>query len=175
MFTNLGDGLLIWNIFETSYQNYPVRLFDLSFRVGSGKHERVHTSTVYEMTLPQQFPLMIIAAKEGIASWVERFSSQRVERVKLEGNFNNTFTTYAESGAQMEIRVILSPDDMALLIDEMSEHSFVFSENKVFVFYSGKMIDYIEELASEEEYKKQLGQIEKVILKWLPSLLRLHT
>lgn len=173
-FRKLGSSLFIKNVFETIYQKYPVRMFTLALTVGGGKRKQTFECSVYEITFPLQVPTMIIATKEGVASWADGFSVEHLETVHLEGNFDTYFTTQSVNSAQMEIRIILSPDIMAFMIDEMSEYSFIFMDNKLYICYPGQLINYIEELTDEEVYIQQLEKIQSLVSKWLPSILNIH-
>jgi hypothetical protein len=173
-FAEMGDNPRITNVFGTSSFNCSVRIFEYTFTVGSGKHKYRVGSPMYAITLPVNAPNMIIVVKNGQSSWAVNLPISGLEDVNLEGNFNSFFAVKTTPENQSEIRVLLAPDIMAYLMDNTSNNSYIFIGNTLYVCYPDKIIAYLEGLASEEEYKKQVEQIEYVISKWLPSLALLH-
>lgn len=81
--------------------------------------------------------------------------------IELEGDFRDHFNVYVEEEGEPEVRRILSPDLMVLLIDELSDFSFLFFGNRLYIFLNSSS-----GLLGEKYYMKQIGRANLVLSKW---------
>lgn len=79
------------------------------------------------------------------------------QKVKLEGDFNNYFTLYAPDGYEVDVRYLITPDVMAVLVDYGSEYNIEVVDDSI-VFFTAKPINFQYEL----ELKKAITNVDKV-------------
>lgn len=88
--------------------------------------------------LDREVPQILLDAQEN-----NKFGSNLLRAAKghqtvaLEGDFNKYFTAYAPHDYEVDLRYILTPDMMALLIDEAKGFDVEFVGNHVYIYRSG--------------------------------------
>ncbi|RFA09281.1 hypothetical protein B7R54_08605 [Subtercola boreus] len=88
-----------------------------------------------EIPLPRSMPNIWLHSLRGEAAMP--FSVAGGERVRLEGDFDEYFDTYAREGAQQEALYVLTPDVMALLIDNASRFDVEIVDDRLYLYTRG--------------------------------------
>jgi len=115
-FFDLGHSQSLADVMAGTHKNYPMRVYTYQYVTGSGKSQETHTYTVIEMRYGKPLPHVTMNLPE--------FGTPGgVERVELEGNFNDTFKLYVSTGQQMEIREIFQPDVMQDFLASLTGYS----------------------------------------------------
>jgi len=162
------ENVQIANIFSGMYEKYPVRIFDFSCQWT--KHG-LYSTTICEITNGRRCPNMLIISKQGI--FRETFDMEKIFpgiSVRLEGNFSNYFSLFVEQGAEDDIRQFLTPDVMALFIDDMPDISFLFFDEKVYIVLPDNGGYFLKDYFVEQVNKAQF-----ILTKWAPVLAKIDS
>ena len=92
-----------------------------------------------ELTLPQRLPHIWLHSRhhtDGSSSAVP-YSLAPGDRVSLEGDFDRYFDTYAPEGVQQEALYVLTPDVMALLIDNAARFNVEIVDDRLYLYTRG--------------------------------------
>ena len=116
-----------------------VRLGNYQYSTGSGKHRTTHYWRYIEVPLPRNMPHLVLDSTDnnGIFGTNLPVTLQRSQRIELEGDFNRHFTLYAPEGYGVDVRYILPPDTMALLVDNLSTFDLEFIDDRLMIIASG--------------------------------------
>jgi hypothetical protein len=88
-----------------------------------------------EIPLPRSMPNIWLHSKH--TGDAMPFSVAAGERVRLEGDFDRHFDTYAREGAQQEALYVLTPDVLALLIDNASRFDVEIVDDRLYLYTRG--------------------------------------
>ena len=116
-----------------------VRLGNYQYTTGSGKSRTTHHWRYIEVPLPRNMPNLVLDSTDnnGIFGTNLPVRLQRSQRIELEGDFNRHFTLYAPQGYDVDVRYILPPDTMALLIDNLSTFDLEFIDDRLMIVAAG--------------------------------------
>ena len=156
-FFSLGYGQRLFNVLSGMYKENPVRIFDYVYMTGYGKSQETHPYTVFELRYDAPLPHVLMNIPELIAP-------SDVERVKLEGDFNEKFKLYVSTGRQMEIRELFQPDVMQEFIDTFSSYVMEVSGDRVYLMRPGSLP------SNRDEFVELISMIDHVIDNILPGL-----
>lgn len=109
-----------------------------SYVTGSGKNRSENKWGFVRITLSRQLPHMVIDSRRNnfIASNLpELFDSS--QQLRLEGNFNDYFDVYVPAGYENDALYVLTPDIMALLLDDAAGYDLEITGNQLFVYGEG--------------------------------------
>lgn len=163
-----GQDSRIGNVFSGVMEGYPVRIFDFSY---AWMKKAVYEATLLEITNSKKCPNMFILSKS--SAFGETFDATRFfsgVSVQLEGDFSNYFDLFVENYAEDEIRQFLAPDLMAALIDTMSDLSFVFFDDKIYVVLSNNA----EHGFLKDHFVEQVNKARFIITKWSLTLSKMN-
>ena len=126
-----------------------------SFEIGTivyGMRETIGQSELIgyiAIDLERNVPQILLDSKHN-----NRFGSNLLQIPKgnqivtLEGDFDRYFTAYAPHGYDTDIRYILTPDAMALLIDAAAGYDIEFVGSKLYIYKNGGI-----DLLDDDEYE----------------------
>ncbi|MFF1876009.1 hypothetical protein, partial [Kitasatospora herbaricolor] len=137
----LGTERVILNRLTTAAGN-PGRFTDLAtyrYVTGSGKSREVHTWGYLAVRLDRPLPHIVLDARSnnglfGATNLPAEFS--RSQRLSLEGDFDRYFTLYCPKDYERDALYLLTPDLMALLIDEAQDFDVEIVDDWMFVYAS---------------------------------------
>lgn len=125
--TMLGDHFrrAMFNVLAGTYKDLPLTFCSYSYTVSSGvgqqQHQHTYHFSVFEFSLPNPLPAIILLPKAHLFHSVDLSArSANVRKLPLEGDFDAHFEAYAAPGKEIEALQLLEPDDMAVLIDRFS-------------------------------------------------------
>ena len=118
----------------------PGRFVDLAtyrYVTGSGKSRQVHTWGYLAIRLDRPLPHIVLDARSnnglfGATNLPAEFS--RSQRLSLEGDFDRSFTLYCPKDYERDALYLLTPDLMALLIDEAQDFDVEIVDDWMFVY-----------------------------------------
>lgn len=151
---SIGDTRRASSMIEGNYNNREFKVFNYSYMQGSGKNRSEYDKGVIMVKLPRKLPNVIFDSKSnnfmGISNLGATFS--RSQKFTLEGDFNNHFDVYAPQNYGVDVLYFMTPELMALLVDEAGNYDIEVVDDNLF-FY-----------APEFDFKtKQLDSIFKII------------
>jgi hypothetical protein len=152
-YLQMGRNSYIEDIVTGIYKDCPIKFFNFSCTIGSGKSSRLISFTVCEIHYKTNLPRIILDSHQDF--WTEGFNTYGEEVISLEGDFNKYFTLYIPKGYQIEALQIFTPDVMAKLIDKSKMFSLEFIEDHLYI-YSGRVIGTKDDLYSLYELVKIL-------------------
>ncbi len=107
------------------------------YTTGSGKSSRTHHYGVVQIKLPRKLPHVLLDASAN--NWfigsnlpIQFSGGQKLE---LEGDFNNYFTTYAPEGYGRDTLYFLTPELMAALVDYGKNYDFEVVDDNLFIYH----------------------------------------
>lgn len=132
---SVGHSQNIYNVLTGIYKNRDSRLFSYEFSTGSDKNSRTFRFTVFETTLKNNIPNIILRSNTTPGPDVSLFDKSNY--IKLEGDFHKFFTLEVPNDYEIEAYQIFTPDVMVYLIDHAKDLNFEFDGNKLYIFKSG--------------------------------------
>jgi hypothetical protein len=115
----------------------------LSYTTGNGKSKTTHPWHYVIARLPAALPHLILDARSNDFLGSDLPSAySRVGRLSLEGDFDSSFRLYAPIAYQQDALYVLTPDVMALLIDEAAAYNIEIIDDLV-VFFSEFEYDFL--------------------------------
>jgi hypothetical protein len=123
-----GHSRTMKDVLVGNYNDRLMRIYELSQRVGYGKHSRTELSTVFEFTLRAHVAHTALRPINSTSSKVEDS-----KEIALEGNFSEHFGLQITEGFDSEIRVILQPDLMHELIEKFSSYRLEIKKDHFYV------------------------------------------
>ncbi|MDR1300222.1 MAG: hypothetical protein LBK50_00785 [Candidatus Nomurabacteria bacterium] len=118
----------IRGVFELS-QN--LRLAEYLFIVGSGDNAITYSGCYLRFAFSKQVPHIALEAYNNENSFA---IDKSLERLALEGNFNEHFSTFVEKDKHVDALKILTPDVMADMIDYASHLDMEMVDNYLYIF-----------------------------------------
>ena len=107
------------------------------YSTGSGEDEHIHEETFLRIKLSGKMPHIIIDSRKN-SDTLRGISSLDADRLRLEGNFPDTFRVYTVKNRQIDVLSILTPDVMRDLLDFGNGYDFELVDNELYV-YPGKV------------------------------------
>lgn len=100
-------------------------------------------SLIIQVVLPfsTQLHLVGIPKRKEVTQLYPAGENSILEKVDLEGDYNNYFTLYAEKGMQMDSRYALDPKAMVFTIDFCQSHNWEIVDNQLYFVQVGKNAD----------------------------------
>lgn len=116
------------------YKNIPVKIFSYTYN-HSGSNDHSVSNIVLEATI-KPTKMWIILHMISFGELIAK--KEKMEKVSLEGNFNDRFDMYAREDLQREVREIFTPDIMEKFNDISISLNFELVDDKLYIF---KMLD----------------------------------
>jgi len=163
LFGNIGEHLAITDVLSGKIERYPVRIFNLFYKWMKNASNSV---LMVEITNTRMSPAMLILSKEddfGGTIVPSRIFTGVLDQ--LEGDFNKHFTVFLEQRSQDEVRQFLTPDIMAILIDEMSAFNFLFFGDKLYIVLPSSQYAFL-----KNHFVEQIKKTELIVGKWSLTL-----
>lgn len=151
---SIGDTRRVSSLVEGNYANHEFKIFNYSYMEGSGRNRSEHAKGVVMVKLPRKLPNVVFDSKSnnfmGMSNIGASFS--RSQKFTLEGDFNKHFDVYAPQNYGVDVLYFMTPELMALLVDEASNYDIEVVDNSLY-FYAPEL-DFT---------TKQLGGIFRII------------
>lgn len=119
------------------HEGYPMKIFTYTFTIGYGRNSHTYSYTVFEVTLNNEVPNILLFSKAHQNAITDFLSGD--ETVDLEGDFNKYFKLRVPKGKEQEAYQIFAPNVMADLIDYANDYSLEFVGNHLYL-YATKVI-----------------------------------
>lgn len=129
---NAGHGQEAYDVLVGIHEGFPMSIFTYRFTIGSGKNSHTYHYTVFEVTLNEEVPNILLYSKSCDSAVSDFFSGN--ETVNLEGNFHEHFKLRVPKGYEMQAYQIFTPNVMEDLIDRAKDYSFEFVRNKLYIY-----------------------------------------
>lgn len=105
------------------------------YTVGSEDNNSIRLPFAFiELTLPRKVPHIILKNRRSRVISVTGIGFGKTKKLKLEGNFNDTFTIYCPEGYEREALYIFTPDVMAALLDHAGNAEVELIDNKLYIY-----------------------------------------
>ena len=115
-------------------------LFTYSCVTGSGRYQQTHNFTVGRMVLPKNLPHILLLSKKSKAD-VQRDLANSQD-LQLEGNFGDYFKLQIESGQQIDVLTVLTPDVMQTLVSYNTAEDIEILGDDLYFIMNGDKRDY---------------------------------
>jgi hypothetical protein len=133
---SVGDTKNAWGIVEGTYNHREFKIFNYSYMQGHGRNRSEHDKGVVMVKLPRKLPNVIFDSKSdnffGMSSLGASFS--RGQKFTLEGDFNNHFDVYAPQNYGLDVLYFITPELMALLVDEAGKFDIEVVDDNLFFY-----------------------------------------
>lgn len=133
---SIGDTHRAYSIVEGSYNQREFKIFNYSYMEGHGKSRSEHNKGVIMVKLPRKLPNVVFDSKSnnfmGNNSLGATFSGS--QRFTFEGDFNKHFDVYAPANYGVDVLYFMTPELMALLIDEASKYDIEVVDDNLFFY-----------------------------------------
>ena len=110
---------------------------DFTFEPSSS--EKTQTWSYIELPLPRVVPHLVLDATSNDRVFGSSLPQTlaRSQRITLEGDFDRHFTVYAPDGYDFDVRYLLPPDTMALLVDNLTRFDIEFFDDRLRIVQKG--------------------------------------
>ncbi len=111
-------------------------LGDYLFVTGSGKSQQTHVFGFFAVPLAQHLPNIILDARSnniwGMSNLPIYFD--QTQKMQLEGDFDTYFDVYCPKGYERDALYVLTPELMAILVDNGSQYDIEIVDNMVYFY-----------------------------------------
>tara|TARA_Y100000031_G_scaffold154712_1_gene203249 strand:- start:1686 stop:2513 length:828 start_codon:yes stop_codon:yes gene_type:complete len=148
----------IQHVINGTFEDRPMRIFEMSFTIGSGDDSETYFYTVFEFTMKGAFPHIYLDKK---SNQYKAKTGNAGVRIPLPTEFAKKYNLYAPEQYEIEALEIFNEDVMQYILDEEFPHDVEIVDAEVLIFRDYH-INTVEEL--EKEYQaatKLLQKIEK--------------
>ena len=115
----------------------PIKILNYQYTIGSGRDSQTFVSTVVIAQMDKvDLPSIYLQSKKSLA--VDPPPGLK-QKLKLEGNFNQFFNVFTESGDEVDELVILTPDVMQFLISDGQDYDVETYSLGVAIFSKGDL------------------------------------
>jgi hypothetical protein len=123
-------------------QGRQIEVANYRYTTGSGKNQSTHNWGYLVITLDRNLPHMLLDAKGNNSLFGSNLPQMFTadQRLSLEGDFDNYFTLYCPREYERDALYVMTPDLMALLIDNAAPYDIEILDNQMFV-YSARAFD----------------------------------
>jgi hypothetical protein len=131
-----GTDKKIKNIIKGLYDTNEFRIFNYSYRIGTGKNSTTYMFTVCDVEIKNtQFPHILLSSKTMEKySMLSFFDTTKVTKIKLENDLDNFFTLHCSEGYEIEALQIFTPELLDTLKKSGHAYSIEFSENNIYFY-----------------------------------------
>lgn len=136
----------------------PFRLFQYSYRTGSGKHQQSHSYIVFELACAGSFPHLYLNNIRNRN--LSPLTQLMLPNLPLPIEVEESFKLYAPEGYEVEALQVFTPDVLAHLMDSRWQHDVEITDQKLFVFRESpikKREQLEQEIASLQGFIAYLG------------------
>lgn len=140
------------------YKNYPLKIFNYYYTVGSGKNSQTYRFTVCEINFKNlDFPHIFLKSDSMSRYGTQDFIGQDKDiKISLEEQFDKKFNLYCTQDYEIETLQIFTEDLLKYLLENGNNFSIEFSKDKIYI-YDDKIIH------TEEEINKLYKIVKKVL------------
>lgn len=126
----------------------PFDSVERTFVVGDGEGATLHTVRAVRIPLPSEAPRISLRSRRGggALTVLPRRAAGRSE-LRLEGDFSDVFEVAAPSGYETDALYVLTPDLMAILLDESAELDLEIVDRTLHVYLPAVDLTDVDELA----------------------------
>lgn len=132
-------------------------LFTYQCTTGSGKYEQIHSFTVARLALVKVLPHIMLLSKSTHSDVQEKIDHDK--ELKLEGDFSKYFKLLIESGQEIDVLQILTPDVMQALISYNQSEDIEINGNNLYLISRNDQRDYKDMPALIKSVAELGGQI----------------
>ena len=136
---NFGHSHVFSSAINAVFESTNFLMFEYECTTGEGKSSQTHYFTVAKTTLQKNIPHIILRAKRHSADLTG--DMENVEKLKLEGNFNDHFQLQIEKGQEVDALIIITPDVMQTLLDYSQSEDIEIIGNNLFFIVRGDKRD----------------------------------
>ncbi len=145
---NNGHTRRVSNLIEGTIEERPVKIFDYSYTVGSGKNKTTYRFNIAEVIFNHQLPLLTLIEKGGMFNRAPDIDVEKnAVKLQLEGDFNKYFDVETEKEFEIEVLQILTPDLMHDLCEKWKHLSLETTDDRLYI-YENRLVDNTDELDS---------------------------
>jgi hypothetical protein len=135
MIFNLGDSRSAFNQLSSTTGRY-FDLGDYQYSTGSGKSRTTHYWGFMALKLDRALPNMVLDSKENNSLFGSDLpiSFTRDQVLSVEGDFDKHFTLYCPKEYEQDALYVLTPDLMALLVDDAGSFDVEIVDDWMFIY-----------------------------------------
>lgn len=142
----IGQSRRVQYVMRGEYLGSPIRIFNYSYTVQSGKNTTEHQNTVFDLTFETNLPNIFLVGKWFPRGFMISTSEENLEfashpeEVPLTGGFDDFFTLYAPKDYEIEALQIFDTDVLEIL-SAFRKQGYNFAielaENRLFLYVNG--------------------------------------
>ncbi|MEP6843873.1 MAG: hypothetical protein ABJA11_10140 [Pseudolysinimonas sp.] len=155
----------------TSTQGRTVEIGNVAYSIPAGRSTTTRTWGYIAIPLDRPLPHILLesAAYGQNTAGALPVAVDRTQRVSLEGDFDRFFTLYCPDGFQTDALYLLTPDLMALLVDQVADFDVEIVDSWLFVY---SPTDFSS--AGEAEYRRLFSIIDMLEAKAVAQASHYH-
>lgn len=121
---------------DARHSAVPFDSVERTFVVGDGEGATMHTVRAVRIPLPSEAPRIMLRSRRGggALSVLPRRPTGRT-RIRLEGDFSDVFDVSVPPGYETDALYVLTPDLMAILVDESADLDLEIVDSTLYVYF----------------------------------------
>lgn len=127
----VGHSRAIYNFISGKSEADNMFLFNCQYTIGYGKGSTDYFFTVFRFDFVEDMPVFLLENSE---DYIYGNGIAGLERLSLEGNFDDHFTLYVTKEFEIEALQIFTPEVMEFLIKKASAYSLEIVENHLYIY-----------------------------------------
>ncbi|MBP7018516.1 hypothetical protein KBB17_03375 [Candidatus Saccharibacteria bacterium] len=139
----LGYAKQIVNSASGIFNQFQTWIYQYNFTTGTRKHAVVHEHTVCEVKIGNVLPHVFIDSVQtghGVSPDVSEVI-QKSNRVAISGDFEDYFTLYTQTGLELEVLTIFTPDVFETIKDYLQNFDIEFVGDTIYFYKFGVSTD----------------------------------
>lgn len=133
-----GSERKLYNLVVGNLDNYPIRLFNYSYSIKSGKRRDKFIYTVFDLEFNSELPRMYLDAhKDVVGDFING-----LKPLILEANeFKQVYSLYITPGSQIDALQVFSPDLMSELLNFKYKFDLELVGHQIYVYANCQLAD----------------------------------
>lgn len=135
---NFGNSKTIKHAITGNYNDKKIRLFNYQTTTGSGRSQKIHFFTVFEIFFEKiEFPSIFLQAKKRWFDRIKFFLKKNITEIKLENELNKYFSLFCTEGYEIEALQVFTREALLFLKEKELKFSVEMISDRLYVYDEG--------------------------------------
>jgi hypothetical protein len=137
---NYGHSFIFSPVLKAQLETVAADLFTFKCTTGEGKYSQDHFFTVATVALPAALPHLMLLSRSSHPDAHENIDNHT--QLQLEGDFGKYFKLIVQSGQQIDVLRVLTPDVMQALIQYNQTEDIEINASRLYLILKNDKRDY---------------------------------
>ena len=131
----VGHSANMQDIIEGELNGLPIKIFNYSYAIGSGKSQQNFAKTILEINLKTPVPpMLLLVDAHAFGDNLSDNNLKNVSKIDLGGDFEKNYNLFSETKFETEALQIFTPEFLTLIHQKFAGFSLDFVGEKMYVY-----------------------------------------